>query len=40
MELYFVFNSSASILINEIVFLHEAADYPTDLYNDIWWVRT
>jgi predicted nuclease of predicted toxin-antitoxin system len=27
---------SISIVVREIIFLHEAADYETDLYNRIW----
>lgn len=27
---------SISIIVNEILFLHEAADYEADLYNRIW----
>lgn len=31
---------SISIVVNELLFLHEAAVYETDLHNDIWWVQT
>jgi len=27
---------SISIVVREIMFLHEAADYETDLYNQVW----
>ena len=27
---------SISVIVNEILFLHEAADYEVDLYNQIW----
>ncbi len=27
---------SIGIVVREILFLHEAADYPKDLYNQIW----
>ena len=30
---------SISVIVNEILFLHEAADYEMDLYNRIWRVK-
>ena len=27
---------SISIVVRELLFLHEAADYETDLYNQVW----
>jgi hypothetical protein len=27
---------SISMIVNEILFLHEAADYEADLFNKIW----
>jgi predicted nuclease of predicted toxin-antitoxin system len=27
---------SISVIVNEVLFLHEAADYEADLYNKIW----
>jgi len=27
---------SISIVVREIIFLHEAADYKADLYNQVW----
>ena len=27
---------SISVVVRELLFLHEAADYQTDLYNQIW----
>ena len=27
---------SISIVVNELLFLYQAADYETDLYNQIW----
>lgn len=31
---------SISIVVRELLFLHEAADYETDLYNQVWRVQT
>lgn len=31
---------SISIVVHEVMFLHEAADYQTDLYNQIWRAST
>jgi predicted nuclease of predicted toxin-antitoxin system len=31
---------SVSIIVREVLFLHEAADYGVDLYNHVWRART
>jgi hypothetical protein len=31
---------SVGLIVREIYFLHEAADYQTDLYNQVWRAKT
>ncbi|GIK64935.1 MAG: hypothetical protein BroJett018_27290 [Chloroflexota bacterium] len=31
---------SVSFVIRELLLLHEAADYPNDLYNEVWWAKS